>query len=61
MARLLRSVGAGGHLGASTHRLRTVAEHVDIGALMAREAGGDHDHVPPTTHLEPERCATTED
>lgn len=61
VARLLRSVGADGRRSATSHGLLTVAEHVDIGALMARQAGGDHDHTPPTTHLEPERCATTED
>jgi hypothetical protein len=61
VARLLRSVGAGVRLSATNHGLLTVAEHVDIGALMARRAGGDHDDIPPTTHLEPERCATTDD
>jgi hypothetical protein len=61
VARLLRSVGAGVRLSATTHGLLTVAEHVDIGALMARQARGDHDHIAPTTHLDPERCATTND
>ena len=61
MASLLRSVGVSACPDASTPGLLTVAEHLDVGALMARHAGGDHDRPPvPTMHLDPERCATTD-
>ena len=47
---------------AATHGLLTVAEHVDMGALMARQASGEHDEQPPPVmHLEPERCGCTDD
>ena len=61
VASLLRSVGVGMHPNATTHGLLTVAEHVDIGALMARQASGNHDEQsPPVMHLEPERCGGTD-
>jgi hypothetical protein len=60
VAALLRSVGVRSH--AATHGLLTVAEHVDMGALMARQASGEHDEQPqPVMHLEPERCGCTDD
>ena len=60
VAALLRSVGVRSH--AATHGLLTVAEHVDMGALMARQASGEHDEQPPPVmHLEPERCGCTDD
>ncbi|WP_433030381.1 hypothetical protein [Actinomycetospora sp. CA-053990] len=59
---LLRSVGVGVRPNAATHGLLTVAEHVDMGALMARQASGDRDEQPkPVMHLEPERCGCTDD
>lgn len=62
VASVLRSVGVGVHPGATTHGLLALAEHVDIGALMAREAGGDHAHPRvPAMRLDPERCAITDD
>jgi hypothetical protein len=60
VAGLLRSVGVGVRPDVTDHGLLTVAEHVDMAALMARRAGGDGDHTPSATHLEPERCATTD-
>jgi len=60
VASLLRSVGVAVRPNATAHGLLTIAEHVDLAALMARRAGGEDDHTPPTTHLEPERCATTD-
>lgn len=62
VAGLLRSVGVGVRSTAATHGLLTVAEHVDMGALMAREASGERDGPPqPVMHLEPERCGGTGD
>ncbi|WP_328306059.1 hypothetical protein [Actinomycetospora sp. NBC_00405] len=61
VAGLLRSVGVGVRPNATTHGLLTVAEHLDVGALMARRAGVDHDSQPQTTmHVEPERCGCTD-
>jgi hypothetical protein len=60
VAGLLRSVGVGVRPDDTTHGLLTVAEHVDMVALIARHAGGDHDPMPATTHLEPERCGATD-
>ena len=62
VAGLLRSVGVGVRSNAATHGLLTVAEHVDMGALMARQVSGDQDGQPqPVMHLEPERCGCTDD
>ncbi|MDD7939842.1 hypothetical protein PHK61_15580 [Actinomycetospora lutea] len=59
VASLLRSVGVGVRHHAPTPGLLTVAEHVDLGASMAPQAGVDHDCQPQTTtHLDPERGAT---
>jgi hypothetical protein len=60
-ASLLRSVGVGVNPSAA-RGLLTMAGHLDIGALMARQAGGDHADRPPvpTMRLDPERCATTD-
>jgi hypothetical protein len=60
VAGLLRSTDTGVGLHAPTHGLLSVAEHVDLGAVMARHAGGDHDQTSSTSHLEPEPCATTD-
>lgn len=60
VASLLRSVGVGVRPNATTHGLLTVAEHVDMGALMARQAGVDHGGPVPAARLESERCATTD-
>jgi hypothetical protein len=62
VAGLLRSVGAGVSTDGTTHGLLSVAEYLDLGALMARQASVDHDGQPQMlTHLDPERCATTDD
>jgi hypothetical protein len=62
VASLLRSVGVGVRPNAATHGLLTVAEHLDMGALMAREASVDHDSQPQTTmYVESERCGTPDD
>jgi hypothetical protein len=61
VADLLRAIDVGLPVDAPTHGLLTVAEHVDMGALMARLAGAAHEHhASSTTHLEPEPCATTD-
>ena len=60
---LLRSVGVGVgvHPNATTHGLLTVAEHVDMGGLMARRAGGGlDDQTKWAMHVEPERCGCTD-
>lgn len=60
VAGLLRSVGGGAH-PAGPHGLLAVAEHLDVGAVMARHAGGDGARPPVATmRLDPERCATTD-
>jgi hypothetical protein len=62
VASLLRSVGVGVGPNASTYGLLSVAEHLDMGALMARRSSVDHDSQPQTiTHLGPERSATADD
>jgi hypothetical protein len=61
VAGLLRSVGVGVPPDAITHGLLTVAEQVDLGGLMARQASDNHDqHVAPAMHVEPERCGCTD-
>jgi hypothetical protein len=61
VASLLRSVGVGVHPNATTHGLLTVAEQVDMGGLMARQAGGNHDQrTAPAMQIEPERCGCTD-
>jgi hypothetical protein len=58
---LLRSVGVGAAPQAAAHGLLTVAEHLDMGAWTARQAGGDSDpRRVPRMRLDPERCATTD-
>ena len=62
VASLLLSVGIGVRPNATTQGLLTVAEHLGIGALMARQASGDHNSpAVPRMRLDPERCATTEE
>jgi len=61
VADLLRAIDVGLPFDAPTHALLTVAEHVDMGALLARLAGDDHEHHTSTTHFEPEPCATTDE
>ena len=60
VASLLRSTGVGVRPNATTHGLLTVAEHVDMGALMARQAGGNQRRTPPVTPHGAERFATTD-
>jgi hypothetical protein len=62
VAGLLRSVGVGVSPNATTDGLLSVADYLDLGSLMARQASVDHDGQPRTmTPLDPERCATTDD
>jgi hypothetical protein len=61
IASLLRSVGVRVRPNATAHGLLTVAEYVGMCALMARQAGVDHDSQPQTTmHPDPEREASTD-
>jgi hypothetical protein len=61
VASLLRAVSVGVAPNATTHGLLVVADHVDIGALMA-QAGGNHGvHTRSAMHVEPERCGCTDD
>jgi hypothetical protein len=60
VASLLRSAGVGVHPNATTRGLLTVAEHVDMGGWMARQASGGQAHEgSPPMHVEPERCGCT--
>lgn len=59
VASLLRSTGVGVRPNATTHGLLAVAEHVDMGASMAQQAGGNQRRTPPATHHDPERPAPT--
>lgn len=62
VASLLRSVGVGVRPNATTQGLLTVAEHLDMGALMARQSSVDHDSQPQTlTQADPERSASADD
>jgi hypothetical protein len=41
---------------------RVPGEHLDMGSLMARQASVDHNSQPQTTmHLDPGRCAPSDD
>ena len=61
VASLLRAVSVGVDPIATTHGLLIVAEHVDIGALMARASGHHGVHTRSGMHVEPERCGCTDD
>jgi hypothetical protein len=59
VASLLRSTGVGAEDGATSRGLPAVAEYVDRGALMARQASGNQaGDSTEATNLEPERCGT---
>lgn len=61
VASLLRSVGVGVCPNATTGGLLTVAEHVDLGGWMARQASGGQAHDgAPAMHVEPGRCGCTD-
>ena len=61
VASLLRAVSVGVDPNATTRGLLIVAEHVDIGALMAQASGNHGVHTRSATHVEPERCGCTDD
>ena len=61
VASLLRAVSVGVDPDATTHGLLIVAEHVDIGALMAQASGNHGVHQRSAMHVEPERCGCTDD
>jgi hypothetical protein len=62
VAGLLRSVGIGVRPNATTQGLLAVAQYLDMGGLMARQASGGHERPPvPAMRLDPERCATTDE
>ena len=62
VAGLLRSVGIGVPPNTTTQGLLAVAQYLDVGGLMARQASGDHEGPPVRTmSLDSERCATTDE